>query len=65
MKRRQSKYDRHTYTPSLICEQKQVYQSEALALDAADFRMREHLSLELKVYRCSNCQLWHLTTKQA
>jgi hypothetical protein len=43
------------------CENKRRFKTEALAKDAAEFGMLEHMTIELDVYQCLNCHFWHLT----
>lgn len=62
MARRPQKSDYNLYTPRLPCEGKKVYDTEAKALEAAEFGMLDQLGLELSVYQCHVCQKWHLTS---
>jgi hypothetical protein len=61
MPKRKSKAIFNSHKFDMICKSKTVYQSERDALEGADFRMSEHIGLQLGVYKCSVCQLWHLT----
>lgn len=40
---------------------KNGYKSEAFARKIAKRRMRDDHTIELRVYRCQTCGLWHLT----
>lgn len=43
------------------CQKKRHFKSEKEAIFAADFQMLQDMNLELSVYKCSDCNLWHLT----
>lgn len=66
MPKRRRKTDQNTYKYRDNCESKTRYESQAKALEAADFRMLENMSVALTVYKCDICNGWHLTrAKQA
>ena len=50
------------YRFDLICEDKRFFLTEAEALEAADIRMLENMSVTIGVYQCSTCRNWHLTS---
>ena len=54
--------DLHSYRFDMICENKRFFKTEQEALDAADFRMLEYMSVQIGVYHCTNCRNWHLTS---
>ena len=45
----------------MICGEKGAYPSQRRAQDYADKRSRDNRTLDLRVYRCSACGLWHIT----
>lgn len=45
------------------CKRKQVYRTEKLATTHARYARLKYAK-DLRVYRCSACGLWHLTTDQ-
>lgn len=47
------------------CDVKRRFTSEKAAQEAAEFRMLEHMTLDLEVYHCMECHGWHLTRKQS
>lgn len=49
------------YHPNPTCDGKRFFATESEALEAADVRMLEHMSLTLGVYQCPTCLQWHLT----
>lgn len=51
-----------TYRFDLTCEGKRFFETEALALEAADIRMLENMSVTVGVYQCPTCLYWHLTS---
>jgi len=61
MPKKRRKAEINTYKYRSGCETKTRYDSEAKALEAADFRMLENISVTLTVYQCDVCQGWHLT----
>jgi hypothetical protein len=60
---RKNKRIRLTPKPISIssCQTKRAYINEAEAIYAADTHMLESMSLDLRVYKCSDCHKWHLT----
>jgi len=61
MAKRKQTSDRHSHKFLLICESKRPFKTEELALEAADFGMLDHMTLDLGVYQCDICNNWHLT----
>jgi len=55
MPKRKQKTDRNSHKFLLICESKRPFKTEELALEAADFGMLDHMTLELGVYQCDVC----------
>ena len=51
-----------TYRFDPICEGKRFFETEAAALEAADIRMLENMSVTVGVYQCTTCMQWHLTS---
>lgn len=39
-----------------------MYVSEKDAIEAAEWAMLDHMTVELAVYRCGVCLMWHLTS---
>lgn len=60
---RRSKHgsDAKIYRFDLTCEGKRFFKTEAEALEAADIRMLENMSISIGVYQCPTCRHWHLT----
>lgn len=54
--------DTKAYRFDLTCEGKRFFKTEAEALEAADFRMLENMSVTIGVYHCPTCRYWHLTS---
>lgn len=50
------------YRFDLTCEGKRFFETEEKALEAADIRMLENMSVTIGVYRCPTCLNWHLTS---
>ena len=43
------------------CEGKKRFETEADAIDGADFHMLENMNIDLSVYQCHICHYWHMT----
>lgn len=43
------------------CDRKCRYKDEKKALEAADYQMLVNQGLEIAVYKCDLCLMWHLT----
>ena len=43
------------------CDKKRKYRTEKQALESADYQMLINQGLELSVYKCERCRMWHLT----
>jgi hypothetical protein len=63
MPRPRRRKDRAIFTPDLNCLNKRRFKTELEAIDAADHRMLENMTVELDVYICPNCRYWHLTRR--
>jgi hypothetical protein len=50
------------YRFNLICEGKRFFKTEQEAIDAADVRMLENMSVTIGIYQCATCMHWHLTS---
>lgn len=57
--------ERKVYRFDLTCEGKRFFKTEAEALEAADIRMLENMSVTIGVYQCPTCSYWHLTSLKA
>ena len=57
--------DTRLYRFDLTCEGKRFFKTEAEALEAADIRMLENMSVTIGVYQCPTCRNWHLTSIKA
>lgn len=44
------------------CENKRFFKTEKEAIEAADFRMLEQMSVQIGIYQCPRCRNWHLTS---
>lgn len=64
MPRPRRQKERRVFLADFGCMNKRRFKTEALAIDAAEFRMLENMSVELEVYQCYNCQFWHLTRQK-
>lgn len=51
-----------TYQFDFTCEGKRFFKTEAEALEAADIRMLENMSVTIGIYQCATCRNWHLTS---
>lgn len=61
---RRNKTQKHTpFTPRIFCETKRAYPSEQAAIKAAELQMLSAALVELTVYRCDQCNKWHLTSR--
>ncbi len=49
------------YTLLFSCKNKRPYKNEKDAQNIAEIQMLENINLELAVYKCSECNFWHLT----
>ena len=47
------------------CDKKRGYKTEKLATSAAELQMLMNQGLELSVYKCEMCGMWHLTRNRA
>jgi len=54
--------DAKVYRFDPTCEGKRFFKTEAEALEAADVRMLENMSISIGVYQCPTCRNWHLTS---
>ncbi len=43
------------------CDHKRHFKTEAEALEAADLRMLDNMTLTIGIYACPICSHWHLT----
>jgi hypothetical protein len=50
------------YRFNLTCEGKRFFKTEEEALEAADIRMIENMSVTIGIYQCPTCLNWHLTS---
>ncbi|MGV9001490.1 MAG: hypothetical protein ACOH18_00835 [Candidatus Saccharimonadaceae bacterium] len=50
------------YHFDLICEGKRFFKTEQEAIEAADIRMLENMSVTIGIYQCATCFHWHLTS---
>lgn len=64
MPRPRRRTQRPIFTIDVSCEQKRRFPTEAEAIDAADLRMLENMTVELDVYQCPTCSQWHLTRRK-
>ena len=55
-------FDTKAYQFDLTCEGKRFFKTESEALEAADIRMLENMSVTVGVYQCATCRNWHLTS---
>ena len=55
-------FDTKSYRFDLTCEGKRFFRTEAEALEAADMRMLENMSVTIAIYQCATCRNWHLTS---
>lgn len=46
------------------CDKKRGYKTEKQATSAAELQMLMNQGLELSVYKCDVCSMWHLTRKK-
>lgn len=63
MSRRNKKVgESKVYRFDLTCAGKRFFKTEDEALEAADIRMLENMSVTVGIYQCPTCMLWHLTS---
>jgi hypothetical protein len=55
-------FDTKLYRFDFTCEGKRFFKTEKEALEAADIRMLENMSVTVGVYQCPTCRNWHLTS---
>jgi hypothetical protein len=57
------RYQKPAFNPKIItsCDRKRHFKTEQDALDAAELRMLDNMTITIGVYECSICHHWHLT----
>ena len=63
MPRRTSPQKHTPFQAPKTCSEKRRFKTEAEAQKAADFQMLTNMQLSLRVYKCPQCQSWHLTRR--
>jgi hypothetical protein len=59
---RRTSLQKHTpFQAPKTCSDKRRFKNEAEAIKAAEFQMLTNMQLELRIYKCHQCQFWHLT----
>lgn len=61
-KRNKKVTDAKVYRFDLACDGKRFFKTEEEALEAADIRMLENMSVTIGIYQCPTCMHWHLTS---
>lgn len=46
--------------PPSVCATKRKFATEEAALEGAELRMLDNMTLDITIYRCDECRQWHL-----
>jgi hypothetical protein len=57
------RYQKPTFDLHVVatCDRKRHFKTEQEALEAAELRMLDTMTLSIGIYKCSVCHHWHLT----